>query len=773
MLARAEFGWNTTITAGRWCPLRVWLDGSLDGAAPVSGLIQVSFAQDRTQNVAIVVPASTTPGKLTPVDLAVCIPADVGTVTVSFITSKRDYTLEFTPPPTSGQTATPTRGEQRLGLLFGGTRGLVVHAGIGSIDRSFPKPREVDRAPSVGGQIVETYLAASGGELAELRWRQLAVTDMALEELPPIPHAYDGLEALVIDPAKSAGIDPRVRAAIMEWTAAGGRLILLATDESSAWRQWLPPAGAGEWITPSTPTRVAPPDASREALAAEITTITVSSDDSKKNDPNSYRYGGRSKDIKYERQPPPNVPLRKEILARTFTLTKAGEAQGWSTSWPSSAGGGLIASGPMGMGMVTILGVDPETIPDTLDASASQRLWRAVLAAPLANYISTPFSNSHPRDEQISSALNSIISVPPLGNIVFIVILVSLGALALLLGPIDWFVLKRFRARQHSWLVALGWISLASVAGFLIPPRLRSGPPQINRLTAIDVLQSSNTPDARAAAWQNGLTGIFASGPLTIAPDKDPQSPIAGSWWHGIAPEDPSSYSPFSRPQNRGLSIFAPLVTPQLTSADRDRQNVPEPFTMPSWSYRTFADSSTPKAPPIRAVVTPSGSGYSVALSGLPTSDRIVSLALRVSSLKPMPPSEVSFIDATGAAISPTASIPEPRDDRIYRYDDFGNQIPRPPADPNAPFWASDIPGPANRAAAISARLDSGRWAMVEIVLSDAIPSARFLTEQALVQEKFETSNLTSIRLLVPIAASTDSPKPQTPSAPPSKEPTP
>lgn len=769
MLARADFGWNTTITAGRWCPVRVWLDGSV-APESVAGIIEISYSQDRTQNASIVVPASTTPGKLTPFDMAVCLPFDVGTVRVDFRTAKKSYSMEFVPPPTAGQTAPPTRGEQRLGQLFAGTRGLIAHRGIASIDRALSKPREVDRAPSVGNQIVTTYMAMTGEQLAEFRWRQLAATDVALDDLPPIPQAYQGLEALVIDPGKSAGIEPRVRAAILDWVASGGRLVLLATDDSGAWRQWITPR-LGESITAGIPGRLPPPEEAQAVLRNQTLKVTLSTPPG-----NAYpAYPGYTPptEVTFTPETPPVVPVRSEIVGRLFTLSEQALADGWRASWTVSPASGLIVQGPMGMGMVTILGVDPEAIPDTLDAAASQRLWRAALTPSVSTYLETPFSNSHARDLQVTTALNSIVSVPPLGNTVFNVILFSLIALALLLGPIDWFVLKRFRARQHSWLVALGWISIASVAGYVIPPQLRSGPPQINRMTCVDVVQTSNELTSRAAAWQDGLAGLFASGPLTVEMDESPESHVAGSWWHGIAPEEQSYYGPFVNPRRNSLNIFGPLVTPQVTSVARERQSVPVGFSMPSWSYRTLADSSAPAPPPLRATVERDGSRFKVRMSGLPGAEQIARLTLFTSVLAATPASEVEFTGERGEAIVPSGRLPEVQTSSYsYDYDRFGSQITRD-LSKSTFFWTSELPGPANRSSAVLARLGSGRWAMIEIVMTAPVPSSRFLPQDYLANEKFVSTDLTTVRLLVPLGPSDATPAVEPPAPTESKEPTP
>jgi hypothetical protein len=57
---------------------------------------------------------------------------------------------------------------------------------------------------------------------------------------------------------------------------------------------------------------------------------------------------------------------------------------------------------------------------------------------------------------------------------------------------------------------------------------------------------------------------------------------------------------------------------------------------------------------------------------------------------------------------------------------------------------------------------------MVELVLTAPVPSSRFLSQKILDRENFVSSDLTTIRLLVPIGTPAESP-----SQTPSKEPAP
>jgi hypothetical protein len=762
VLARAEVGWNNVVPVGRWTPIRVWLDGSAAGAT--QGMLIVEFQQDKTQKAQIVVPVSTTPGKVTPVDLAAAIPQDAITVEVVYQSGRREERITFVAPPTDGTAPISMKPEERsIAAYFGNTRGLLLHAGVGSIDRSFPKPGSVTRIPSFGGNEISNIYQPRGEELAALRWHQLAATDVRIEDLVAIHRAYEGVEALVLDAPKASGMDPRVKAAIVRWVEGGGRLVLLTTDDSPAWRSWLPIGPAGDVVEAGNPGKMATPSDAAAALTTEE--MVIKAEGGTPRDPNA-PWNWTPPTVTYKSEPPSPVSVRAEVAGRTFALTERGRREGWTLGWETGAGGekrrGAIATGPMGLGIVTLVGVDPETVADGLDASATKRAWRSALRPALGHYLSSPMRHGDPGAVEATSALNSIITVPELDNSVFFTIVACLGMLALLLGPIDWFVLKRFRARQRSWLVALGWIGAASVAAYLIPPMLRSGPPQLNRLVIVDAVQgvadASGGGGTGTRAWQQGLMGIFASGPLRIRPDDglDPtrgDGLLAGTWWRGVSPVDDSDAIQFGPQRRRQINVFGPLTTPQVTSAARERQNVPIEFTMPSWSYRTLTDSSEPARMPIRARAAWDGERVNVELSGTP--EEVVSVSVRTARERVAVAGSTASVRVTlpeGTKLAPEKSVTQ-RGSGIFAWDGpagFGETKGRESGTVGS-HWAGTLEEPARRTAAIEARVASGAWALVEVVLPTPLPASRFLGEAESSRMEFSESHLTVVRLLCPI----------------------
>ncbi|MFG0274435.1 MAG: hypothetical protein ACF8QF_05210 [Phycisphaerales bacterium] len=153
--------------------------------------------------------------------------------------------------------------------------------------------------------------------------------------------------------------------------------------------------------------------------------------------------------------------LRDEGAGARRTISISDEAL--RLGWRSDA---AAADGPVGLGWVTVCPGAPA------DADA----WDGLLSAALADRL--PWLDSMREAywwaEQSApgadEALNAIAEDLGAGARVNVwPVLAGVLALALLLGPVDWFVLKRRRLLHRSWLTALGWIGLASAAAYFLP----------------------------------------------------------------------------------------------------------------------------------------------------------------------------------------------------------------------------------------------------------------------------------------------------------------
>jgi hypothetical protein len=202
-------------------------------------------------------------------------------------------------------------------------------------------------------------------------------------------------------------------------------------------------------------------------------------------------------------------------VRRDITLSDQAMRLGWRTTPAGPAG----ADGPVGLGWATVLTGAPA------DADA----WNARLSEALADRIPwlASMATSSWWAEQSApgadAALNAIAADLGAGAGVTVwPVLAGLVTLALLLGPVDWFVLKRRRLLHRSWLTALGWIGLASCAAYFLPLATLSTRSGVRVVSVEDV-----APDGAARIAALGV--LPGSGGVARLEGAD------ASWWRPIS----------------------------------------------------------------------------------------------------------------------------------------------------------------------------------------------------------------------------------------------
>ena len=135
----------------------------------------------------------------------------------------------------------------------------------------------------------------------------------------------------------------------------------------------------------------------------------------------------------------------------------------------------VAAERPYGSGLVTLLGFDPSVAwiarTDTADA-----LWRRLLPARTAGGLS--FSD----DNQLISAVSQFpaLALPPIGGLIAL-----LGAYILLIGPINYFVLRRLDKREWAWVTMPALIVVFAVGAYGFGAALRGSEIIINEVAIV------------------------------------------------------------------------------------------------------------------------------------------------------------------------------------------------------------------------------------------------------------------------------------------------
>jgi len=124
-----------------------------------------------------------------------------------------------------------------------------------------------------------------------------------------------------------------------------------------------------------------------------------------------------------------------------------------------------------------------------------------------------------------TEAMDLIGTIPGLGQFDFKGVALVLGGLILLVGPIDWFVLKKLKREPLTWLTTAGWIVLVSAGAVYAGHWIKSGDLHLRSLRMVD------QADGNVVATTD-LTCIYS--PQTKRYDL---TAPGESWWRPAAPQ--------------------------------------------------------------------------------------------------------------------------------------------------------------------------------------------------------------------------------------------
>lgn len=721
----ADFGFGGKIPAERWSPITVWVQA---GEKALGGVIVAEFAQDVTQTARIVAPFAATPRVRTPVQIVAALPERVEEVTLTMY-DDRGRRLSRLP-----YAANPRPDAARLPPMLSPGEGLLVSVGRTSLPeavRAWTGASAEDDPPSSSGTAPDDARRSLEVD-TDRAWSMVQAAAVEPDVLPHSWMAYDGVTALVVDAGAASRADPRALDAVHEWVRSGGRLAILAGAAGSAWREWLPPGAEGDLVEVGDSAIGPVPGECAAAIAREATM-----------DARRVLPGGAPDEDR-----PRVLPAAGSIVHRPIRVTPGAALDGWRTRWAVGENEwGALAEGPVGFGWVTVLGLEPAATPKALSARTAGAVWRDALRDTAGGWFQawgSPASNAwrgwpaSPEPQQaVIELLSRLAAVPAVGAAVFLVIAACMVVLAVLVGPVDFFALRRLKMGQRSWMTALGWIALASAAAYLLPAAIRAGPTQVSRLTILDrIVEPPDRGVDRARAWQTGLTAVFAarSGEARF------QRPDLASWWRGVS-------AVWDFIPSRGRTIGSVATAQGVRGADSGRGNPLERISLGLWTFRTFMDYSRP-APAPRAAVDRDGSNWVVRVEGLPAGARVADAALRVGNrwhapLAPLGASQsaertwsASTADSGGSRATPEAWL---RSERMA-------YAPYNATSPLRPGIAASLPGAIERGAVIDRRVATGRWAAIYLHL-DGCPA------DATLDWPSDHRRTAVVRLLVPLDA--------------------
>ncbi len=301
------------------------------------------------------------------------------------------------------------------------------------------------------GQLVVGVIAERPGPIvaALARMRdpsgpQPAVIQLAPADLPDRPEAWSVLDRLVWQDVDAGQLSEEQAAALRTWLAGGGRLTIVGGSGGLGLL-----AGFADELLPYRPTSTI--DAAPEAIRGLL--------------------GG-------------SLPRGAETLpALAGALAPAARALA------TSGDRAIAGDRPFGSGAVTLLGIDPAT-PWLAESTSVDVLWATVVAARGTSRAPLIVGDDGP----VVAVLGTLpgLALPPVEGL----LLLLLGYI-LLIGPVNYLVLRRLDRREWAWVTMPLLVVGFAVAAFAIGAALRGTDILVNQVAFVRAAPGTDAAQAQ------------------------------------------------------------------------------------------------------------------------------------------------------------------------------------------------------------------------------------------------------------------------------------
>ena len=380
----------------------------------------------------------------------------------------------------------------------------------------------------LGGEQVG-FLAVSSGRLPMMAGFTRSnvsgptiVTHLPQSRLPATAAGYDSLDLLALNHPDLEAISPEQQQAIVAWLRSGGTLVIWPGPDSL-------PSGPLAGALPATP--------------GDNTTIALSPQTLR-----AYTLPDRFKTIGAR------TLLPREGSARVQILGSAVEA----------------VAGRLGLGRIIVLPVDASSLQFG-SAQQSNDFWNTLLDPFYTLQQTSSTSLYNPSDMAASqAALERIGHIEGVGTFGFSYVVILIGAMMLLVGPVDYFVLRKLGRQPWTWTTVTGWIGLFTAAGLMAGHLFQSGDLHFRTLQIVE-----QAGDRTVGGDEVALIYAPRSADYAVNAERD-------SWWQPV----PSGY----RYGGGGYSTAIEL-------AQDYRGNTPSRVWIDVWNFnflqgRTYADGA-------------------------------------------------------------------------------------------------------------------------------------------------------------------------------------
>lgn len=562
-------------------------------------------------------------------------------------------------------------------------------------------PSDVSEGPpGFAAQGPQGIVVAVTGHRALLESVESAMKDAAVRTayvpirmLPRAAIGYDSLDVLFLNEADLGQIDADQQSAIVDWVRVGGSV--LVTPGASP----LPDAGP-----------------LMAALPAQIGAVTMVN--------------------------LPPAALQSAGLASRFARMSSRALQPVEDAKPLPLFDGAVNGyrRRVGLGEILLCPIDLGGLQFNDDASAG-KLWRRVLQQvvplPEAGQRENPtnyyygYQPETPDQQREGGAINTLCDfvgdVPGAGQFGFSYIAGALVAMMVVVGPVDWFVLRRLGQQPWTWVTTTGWVGLITFGAIFVGYLFKSGDLYYRTCRVVEQV------DDRVVATSD-LVGIYS--PRTREYDIAPAPYVPGDpagWWQPAVPGGGEVY------YNRSPKT-------DIVFHQTDAANTPEPMLVNVWNVRFLrSESQAAAGPVIDASLSLRSSAGGLRLVG--TIKNLSAQALKDLHVR----TEFGMVDVpvAGGPLAPGQSVkldfpsagpdfPQAQNGSYQNYGAYGSRSYNTPINPQT-LWAiaPDLAG--RRSVRITAMLTgSSDFACVYAQFADPPPAATLAGDAGRVEQHYQ-----------------------------------
>ncbi len=196
-----------------------------------------------------------------------------------------------------------------------------------------------------------------------------------------------------------------------------------------------------------------------------------------------------------------------------------------------------------------------------------------------------------------NTVMEYLLNIPQMRPLSIWWVILLLVFLAVLLGPVDYLVLKKIDRQPLTWLTCGFWIVLFTVGAYYGVQALRSGELQYRSVTVTDTI------DAEPAAWSATHAGLFAP--------KSDRYQLDGlgdqQWWSAVSPEQREIYS-YGGQKSATRNVYC---------MQYDGANVPYTLPVNIWTMQCLLCEEPVNGFPIRATVKRQGGRVTAEISNM------------------------------------------------------------------------------------------------------------------------------------------------------------